>query len=386
MSRLVLIGSAVLEERIMEDAAIVMDGNQIIEIGTRSEVKLLADDEIAAVEQGWIIPGLIDIHVHGSQGADVMDGSVEAIEQISQSLAAYGVTGFLATTMTDSMDNIRQAVKAVLAAKDQGLSGAVVLGVHLEGPWINRKYKGAQPEGAISVPSKEELLEMLALLRDDWKMVTLAPEINGGLDAIKLLAEKGVICSIGHTDATYNQVMEAIEQGASHGTHLFNAMRGLHHREPGTVGAILADSRLTCDLIADTIHVHPAAIKVVWDAKGRDKCMLISDGMSAVGMPEGEYELGGQRVLVRGCTAMLADGTLAGSRLTLNRAVETLVQHGGVDLTDAVYMASRGPAIKLGFSQKGSIRQGFDADLAVLNSNYSVDLTIVQGKVCYRRS
>lgn len=383
--RTVYRGSVVETTRVVEKGIVVTQGESILYAGEESGYTFCGEEEIRDYSGQWIIPGLIDIHVHGNAGHDVMDGTRESLVAISKSLSRYGITGFLATTMTAPFADIEKALNAVVETVGSPELAAEMLGVHLEGPWINPKMKGAQAEENIVYPGAEQVEAVLRLLGDKLRVVTIAPEMPEALAAIQKLSRQGVICSIGHSDATIEQVNAAVEQGACHVTHMFNGMRGLHHREPGVAGAALVNDRLTCDIIADLIHVHPNAVELVYRMKGRKRLLLISDGMRAVGMPDGTYDLGGQTVHVHKCIARLTDGTLAGSTLTLNRAIGHLVETLQLTMTDAVYMAATAPALKLGLGeQKGSLEAGKDADLVVLAPDYSVRATVVRGRMVYQ--
>ncbi len=385
MRKKVYKGKLILPDRVVEQGIVVINGERIQFAGAESDYTYSGDEETNDYSSCWLSPGFIDIHVHGNAGFDVMDGTEEALTEISRSLARFGVTGFLPTTMTAPLDEIQHVLEMIRQQQGQLQAGAQILGVHLEGPWISHEYKGAQNEEYISHPTPELVQKVLQWLGDLKCVVTIAPEIPGALEAIRALTKQGIICSIGHTAATYDQVEKAVEQGASHFTHAFNAMRGLHHREPGVVGAFMSMQNTSCDVIADLVHCHSCMLDILYKLKGRDKLLLISDGMRAVGLPDGEYSLGGQAVFVRQCIARLADQTLAGSTLSLNRAVHNMVEVIGLPLPDAVYMASTAPALKLGLEQtKGSLTAGKDADLAVLTPDYEVMETVVKGTTVYK--
>jgi N-acetylglucosamine-6-phosphate deacetylase len=376
-------GRIVLTDGVIEQGVVVTEGKTIVFVGEEREYRPTGDEVLLDYSGHWVIPGMIDLHVHGGAGFDVMDGSPEAIREISKNLCRYGVTGFLPTTMTAPFELIARALEAI--AEVEPGEYAQILGVHLEGPWINPKHKGAQREEDIQPPSLQQAEAILEQSGGGLRMVTIAPEMPGALEVISELSGRNVICSIGHSDATWEEVQRAVEAGATHFTHLFNAMRGLHHREPGVVGAALQLRQCSCDIIADLVHVHPAAIKLVYNSKGREKLLLISDGMRAVGMGDGAFELGGQTVHVHKCIARLGDGTLAGSTLTLDRAVKHMVEEVGVAVEDAVFMAATAPAEKLGIAdRKGSLAAGKDADLAVLSNRFQPLLTMVNGKIAYQ--
>ena len=335
---------------------------------------------------GVVLPGFIDEHIHGAGGADTMDATEEALQTISEYVAREGTTGFLATTMTQSKENISAALANVRKVKEKGeYKGAEILGVHLEGPFISPKHVGAQPLEYVAKPSADVFDEYNALSGGNVKIVTLAPEVDGGVELIKHLKKTGVVASIGHTGATYADVENAVKAGASNVTHTYNAQTGLHHREAGVVGAAMLFNELNCEMICDTIHVSVPAIKIFIKNKSLDKFTLITDAMRAKGMPDGLSELGGQQVFVKNGEARLADGTLAGSVLKMNVAVKNLVEKVGVPFTQAVDYASANPAKNLGlFSERGSIEVGKRADLAVLDKDYNVLYTVVGGEVVYK--
>ena len=336
---------------------------------------------------GVVLPGFIDEHIHGAGGADAMDGTVDALQTISEYVAREGTTGFLATTMTQSKENITGAMKAVKEIRAKGeYKGAEVLGVHLEGPFISPKHVGAQPLEYVAVPDAKVFDEYNKASGNAIKIVTLAPEVDGGLELIKHLKDIGVVASVGHTGGKYADVVKAVAAGATNVTHTYNAQTGLHHREAGVVGAAMLLDELNCEMICDTIHVSVPAIKLVIKNKPHDKYTLITDAMRAKGMPDGLSELGGQQVFVKNGEARLADGTLAGSVLRMNVAVKNLVEKVGVSLTEAVDFASANPAKNLGlYNERGSIEVGKRADITVLDKDYNVLYTIVGGNLVYKR-
>ena len=334
-----------------------------------------------------VVAGFIDEHIHGAGGADVMDGTASALETISDCLAKEGTTAFLATTMTESREQIKKALRAVkIAASKSETSGARVLGAHLEGPFISARQAGAQPIKYVEKPSIERFNEYNEAAGGMIKMVTLAPETAGGTALVKYLSEKGVAVSIGHSDAKYADVAAAVRNGARSVTHTFNAQTGAHHREMGVAGSALLLDDLNCEMICDTVHVSVPAIRLALKCKASDKFTLITDSMRAKGLPGGESELGGQKVFVQNGEARLADGTLAGSVLKMNDAVKNLVTKCGVPFTRAIDSATVAPAKNLGvFDTYGSIAVGKAADLTVLDNDFNVLLTIVGGKIVYRK-
>ena len=336
---------------------------------------------------GIVVPGFIDEHIHGAGGADAMDGTVEALQTISEFLAREGTTGFLATTMTQSPENITNALKAVKKVREKGeYKGAEVLGVHLEGPFISPKHVGAQPLEYVATPDAELFDKYNKASGNSIKIVTLAPEVEGGLGLVKHLSNIGVVASVGHTGGKYADVVNAVAAGATNVTHTYNAQTGLHHREAGVVGAAMLLDELNCEMICDTIHVSVPAIKLVIKNKPHDKYTLITDAMRAKGMPDGKSELGGQDVFVNNGEARLADGTLAGSVLKMNVAVKNLVEKAGVPFTDAIDFATYNPAKNIGvLNERGTIEVGKRADLTVLNSDFEVLYTLVNGKIVYKK-
>ncbi|MFC8687098.1 N-acetylglucosamine-6-phosphate deacetylase [Brevibacillus porteri] len=380
-------GSLVADGQELHNGLVVVENGTITYAGKADEYGKALPDHVVTVEEGWICPGFVDMHMHGIDGYDTMDGTPESLQAISTALARHGVTSFLATTMTAPYDQLEQVLVNIAQNSREGLPGAQALGIHLEGPWINPRYKGAQKEENIAIPKLDAVQKLYGLSEGLIKVVTIAPEQPEALEAIAWLKEHDVIVSAGHTGATFAQATEAVDAGVRHFTHCFNAMTGLHHREPGVVGAAMYHEQLSTELIADGIHVHPAVMKILYRVKTAERLALVSDSMRAAAMGEGTYDLGGQEVHVHDNQAKLADGTLAGSILTLNRAVGNMVTLSGVSLPDAVEMASLTPASILGFGdRKGRLAAGYDADIIVLNEQFDVTMTFVAGKEVYHQS
>jgi len=328
-----------------------------------------------------VMPGFIDIHVHGGAGEYVMSGTAEGLVHIAAHLASHGVTGFLSTTVTGAWEEQTQAVAVAASAmrsEENGQHGAAVLGVHLEGPYINATRKGAQPPEYVLVPDVEDLVLGVGDNLYALKVVTLAPEILGGFELIRFLSSRGIVSSIGHSDATYDQVSAGISAGATHVTHCFNAMRPMEGREPGVVGAALAREELVSELIWDNIHVHPANCRTLINAKTSAGVILISDGIPGAGMHEGyEFYLGEHLVVVKGGAARLATGTLAGSLLTLDTAVKNACEFC---IKDRAAMSAYNAARSLNLDdRKGLIKPGYDADLVVLDPDGRVQHTLIAG-------
>ena len=343
-------------------------------------------EEIALPNDAIVLPGFVDEHIHGAGGSDGMDGTVEDIAIIAKTIAAEGTTSFLVTTMTQSPENITKAMQAVKAYREANSEeGARVVGVHLEGPFIAAAHKGAQPLEYVKTPDIEVFDGYNAASGNSIRIVTLAPEVEGAEAFIRHLTEKGIVSSIGHTGAKYPDIEKAVSCGASNVTHTYNAQSALHHREIGTVGSAMLLDDLNCELIADTIHVSVPAMRLLVKNKPLDKLTLITDAMRAKGIPDGVSELGGQVVYVKNGEARLEDGTLAGSVLRMNRAVQNMVKKVGVPFTQAVDYATINPAKTLKIdSEAGSIEVGKRADFTVLNANYDVLMTVRGGKIIYK--
>jgi N-acetylglucosamine-6-phosphate deacetylase len=338
----------------------------------------------------WAVPGFIDIHVHGADGFAVMDGATGSIAAIGRFHAGHGTTGWLPTTLTAPVSELEKSIQAVEAvrADENSHHGAEILGLHLEGPFISPEKIGAQNPDFVHAPSLDVMQRLTNLAPGLIKKVTIAPEREGALDMIRWLTQVGVISSIGHTDGTFAQTMRGIEAGATHATHLFNAMRGIHHREGGVVGACLLSGQVVCELIADGHHVDVEVMKLIVQTKGKHHIALITDAIAATGKPAGNYQLGGLDIIVQDGKSVLADGhTLAGSTLTMDVAVSNMVRKVGVSLSDAIEMASTVPARELGLeSSKGAIAIGYDADLVLLDESLTVTRTIVNGREVFCRS
>ncbi|MGN1400042.1 MAG: N-acetylglucosamine-6-phosphate deacetylase [Bacillus sp. (in: firmicutes)] len=379
------------ENKIISNGYVRIEDDKIVEAGDAETLTDVNDKHIEVIElpEGTkIIPGFIDVHIHGAGGADTMDGTEAALHTMSTHLPREGTTSFLATTMTQSKQKIVQALKnAASYQKAKNPAGqAEVIGVHLEGPFINPCKKGAQPEQFILEPDIETFIEWQQAAGGTIKLVTVAPEMPNGTAFIKYLADHGVTASIGHTDSTYKEVKDAVEAGATQVTHLYNGMRGLHHREPGTAGAALLFDQLKVELISDGIHICPEMIQLAIKAKGTDGALLITDAMRAKCLKNGRYELGGQPVNVADGRATLDDGTLAGSILKMIDSVRNMLQFTDLTLEDIITLASVNPAKQAKvYERKGSIASGKDADLVILNKDLEIEETICRGVTAYKK-
>lgn len=331
-----------------------------------------------------LLPGFVDVHVHGALGADTMDAQVEALRTMATFYAQQGVTGFLPTTLTAPHADILAALEAVRQFLAEPSPGAAVLGVHLEGPYLNVDKTGAQNPQYVRPYDPQEAQHYLdsGLLR----VVSLAPEVADNRELIAACAERGITPSIAHTNATYEEARDAIAAGIRHATHTYNAMSGLHHRKPGTLGAVLEAPYVRCELIADNVHVHPAAMNLLWQAKGREGLLLITDAMAAAGMPEGRYALGALAVQVADGRATLADGTLAGSVLTMAQALRNFLAATNATLEQAWPVSSLNAARAIHRAHKtGSIALGKQADLVLLDEALDVQATLVAGRVVFQQ-
>lgn len=333
-----------------------------------------------------LVPGFIDLHVHGGGGADVLDGTEDALRTISTALARVGTTAFLATTFLDpDTGNRHLCTAAECVGRDLG--GAQVLGLHLEGPFVSPDRRGGLPLTAIRPPSPELLEEILEMTQGRLRLMTIAPELPGALGLIRTLDARGVVASLGHTAASYEEAKAGIACGIRHATHLYNAMPSLHHREPGPLLAIFEDERVTADLVCDGVHVHPAVVGWTYRVLGPGRCICISDGVRAVGLPDGRYLYGGREFEAKDGTARYLDGTLIGTAAGVGKLALRLQRYTGCPLSDAVHAATRNPARLLGLaSRKGSIEPGKDADLVILEPDGSVWATIVGGRIVYSAS
>lgn len=329
-----------------------------------------------------ILPGFIDLHAHGGAGYDTMDGSLHAFQEMAQFYARHGVTAFLATTRSASHPAILSAIQGIRQSLGLLRNGATLLGAHLEGPYLNIDRCGAQNTRHIRRAQPAEAMEYLE--SGVVKLLTLAPEFSENLWLLDECVRRGIRVSAGHTAASYEEMVAAVRRGVSQVTHCFNAMTGLNHRLPGTVGAALSLSEISCELIADNIHVHPAVQKILVDAKGTGHVILVTDAGRGAGLPDGEYKIDERTILVKDGAVRLVDGTLAGSTLTLDRALENICLSTRRSLDEVWPLASLNAARAIGVSRsKGSLEVGKDADLILLDSQYQVTLTMVEGEVAW---
>lgn len=381
MTKIVLKGNIVLPDKVLCGGLVLVEGEKIA--GVYAHREDLAAGEISTFdyEENTIAPGLIDIHIHGALGKDVMDGEVGSLQKIAGHQAKCGVTGFVPTTMSAPLDSILRAVEAVKEASGFRLD-AEILGIHLEGPFLSLKQRGAQDSQFIKGIKEEDLHLAEKAARGLKKIITVAPETENNMSFIPWLKEKGFVVSIGHSDASYEMAVKSFKAGISHTAHFFNAMSGYQSREPGVIGAVLDSDEVSVEVIADGVHIHPSGLRLAVRQKGKDKVCLITDSIKAVGLGDGAYRMGSLEIVVKGNESRLKEnGCLAGSVLTLNRAVKNIIDWAGVSISEGINMASLNPARLLGVDEEmGSIQKGKYANLAVFDKEFRVVDTILRGR------
>jgi len=370
-----------------------VEGKGIVKTSLKFENGLISEITDSVVSDGltipenWLVlPGYIDQHVHGAAGCDAMDATTAAISTMAMTVGQEGVTTFCPTTMTQSVENINKALANIKQyIEENHPEGAKVLGVHLEGPYISKDYIGAQPLSYVQNPGVESFKKYQKASGNHIRIVTLAPEVSGSEELIPYLVQEGIVASIGHTASKFQDVKKAVGLGARNLTHTYNAMRPLHHREIGTVGAAFLLDDLACEIICDGIHLSVPAMQLLLKNKPKDKVILVTDAMRAKAIGEGESELGGQKVFVKNGEARLGDGTLAGSVLTMDRAVRNMINLVGLPIEQAVDMATINPAKNLGIDkEEGSIAKGKKANFVVVDENFNVKMTIREGRIIYQ--
>ena len=327
----------------------------------------------------WVLPGLVDLHIHGVGGFDASGKNLAGMQKV---LPLHGITSFLATSYVTPREVLEQTIREMADVIHQQAFGAQIIGIHMEGPWLAAKQHGAADPALCYALTQADIEHYQQLAGGHIRRITFAPEEGNTMQVIPWLRDHNILPSIGHTDATYEVTRQAIMLGVNHATHVYNAMRGLHHREPGTVGAILDSDAIMAEIIADGHHVHPAMMRLLIQAKSPERVCLVSDAVLAAGMPDGEYPWGNLNLIVRDGTCRLADGTLAGSIMLINKMMQVLVEKVGVSIQDAIHMASTSPARQLGLN-KGVLDVGYDADVVVMEESYQPQMTMIQGNVVY---
>jgi N-acetylglucosamine-6-phosphate deacetylase len=368
-----LYGRAFVHGELRDGTLLTLEDGQIVDVHDEAKPPRTAE-KVA----GAIVPGFVDVHVHGGAGYDFMDGREEAVAGVTRFHATHGTTCLAATTLSGSRADLHAAVRAIAHATPR-LDAAEICAIHLEGPYISPRRAGAQDTASIRPADIHEIASLIEEAPQVRWMMTLAPEIEGARGLIEHFRDT-MVFSIGHTAADYGEAVNALEWGARHFTHLFNTMTGLNHREPGVVGAALVSTTATAELIADGVHVHPAVLRLAVFAMPR-RIALITDAMRACGMPEGSYKLYGYDVNVASGAARMTDGTLAGSTLTMDRAVRNMVELAGLPLEMVIPLATEVPARIVGArDRKGKLAPGFDADVVVLNEKLDVERVIARGE------
>ncbi len=381
-------GTIILENQQIENGILLSEDGKINVIGGNTTVSPEPNSTIINAAGKFILPGFIDTHVHGSGGDDVMINGAAGIQRAAKKMLAYGMTAWLPTTIAAKHEEILFAIEATKQAENFSEPMSQILGIHLEGPFLNIKFKGAQPDEGSRDPDFDELEELLNLADGRIKIMTLAPELPGSMEMIRILKSKNIVASLGHSECDYDTALAAIDAGATYATHLFNAMSGVHHRKPGLAACCLNEKGICAEIILDGVHVNPQMARLAMRNKGREGLALITDATTAQGCGDGIYQLGKFSVKVEGALCTLMDGvTIAGSVLTMNRAVKNAQEFMGVNLIDAAYMGAMMPAKRCGVSEtKGSLAVGKDADIAILNSDFSVAATVVSGVLAYEQN
>jgi N-acetylglucosamine-6-phosphate deacetylase len=380
--KIAFVGAKVITPfRCVEPATIIIEGKKIYELGKSEDVDIPVGTKIIDASELLIAPGFVDLLCHGGAGKGFADEDEEAIETISNFHFKHGTTTLLAGLYSKPFNHLINDMRRI-AHYIENNDETNIFGIHMEGPYINPKLKGAMNEEYLWKPDLESWFSLRDASRGYIKIMTIAPELPGAIEIMRHAAQDRIVLSIGHSEADYEIIEAAIDNGASHVTHIFNAMRPLHHREPGVVvGAFLRDE-LKIELIADGIHVHPVVMKLIYKLKGARGIILITDAIRAAGMPDGEYEFADQKVYMKDKKAYLEDGTLAGSTLTMEEAVRVMYEKVQIPLTDAVRMASLNGAKVLGIQrQKGILAAGMDADIVVMDKKFNVLVTIKEGKI-----
>jgi len=369
---------------------VLIEGTRIVRVGPKGKVKVPRGTEVLDHRGQIVVPGFIDVHIHGAAGHDFMVGTSQAASSAANFLARKGTTSFVATTVTASVDdtlaavrNLAEAIRAqrlVAQRRDQPPSSEI-LGIHFEGPFLNGKRRGAQPAAHLQPPSAKLLRELLDAAEGNGMILALAPELEGALPLLKYARRRGLTVSIGHSDATLEEAGRALDAGASQATHMFNAMRPFNHRDPGIIAAVLTDDRVFAELICDGIHVHPGAVRLLAKSKGLDRVLLVSDGGPGTGMPDGNYRIHKFDVTIVDGVCRDQQGNLAGSTVTLETELRNLMRYTGQPYAKVLPCATLNPARQLGLEKrKGLIAPGADADLVALDANYRVVQSYVAGR------
>jgi N-acetylglucosamine-6-phosphate deacetylase len=362
---------------------LLVENGRIARIGSLDES--VSAYPVLDAEGRTLIPGLVDLHVHGAGGGDTSDGTKEALQTMSVTLARLGITSFLTTAMIrPELDNRHLQLAGEQTGRDLG--GANLLGIHLEGPFISHEKRGGIQPQAVEPPSVERLESLLEITGDKLCMMTIAPEVAGASDVIRAMVQHGIVASFGHSDADYDATCAGLDAGITHATHLYNTMRGVHHRDPGPVPALLERPEVTVQIICDGIHLHPDMVRYIFRQFGPQRCVCITDGMRTMGLPDGRYAYYGKEFESKDGAARFLDGTLIGTAFSLHRMLLNYLDFTDCTLPEAVQACATNPARVLGLAdRKGAIKEGLDADLVLLDEDRSIHTTIIAGKIVYQQ-
>lgn len=372
--------------QVLYNHGVLVENQRIIDIDYEEKI---GEQKVGKIIDGrghYLAPGLVDIHNHGNSGFDIADSTREALDKIGGYQISKGVTSYLGTIITSSYKDMEKAVENIVDYNSPA-NRSRILGIHLEGPFFNIKRKGAQPKKHIRLPDQDFVREILRLSNNKVKILSLAPELEGATDIIRLLKEKDIVVGMAHSNSNYNQARQAINNGVTIANHLYNGMREFNHREPGIIGAALTDDRVYCEIIYDRIHLHDIAVKIALTMKGYDRIILVSDSIRATGLGDGEYRLGGQKIFVKNGRSRLESGRLAGSTLNLQEAVYNMVNYLQVPINEGIKMASLNPAKALGLDKDiGSIEIGKRADLILFDEEINIKDVYLGGKLVWKEN
>ena len=383
MSKILFKNAKIVTDKEIIESNLLVNEDIIEKI--EKDIKEEESYEIIDVNGNYLIPAFVDVHIHGASGHDFMDSTDTAVKEISKFLCTKGTSNFLSTTLSSKKSTLIENLKIMSKLQNEDIGGATLVGVHMEGPYFDVEYKGAQNDKYIIESSIKDIDEFLSVKDDLIKIFSISPHSYVNREAIKYLTSKGIITSVGHSNATYEEVEEAIALGLSHSTHTYNGMRGFTHREPGVVGAVFNNDSVYAEVIFDNVHVHKEAVRILIKIKGVEKVICITDSMAATGLQDGKYKLGELDINVADGQARLeSNGALAGSVLTLDKAFKNLINLG-YSIVDAVKMTSTNAATELKLNT-GKISEGRYADIVIMNKDYEVISTYVKGKLKYKKS